>query len=117
MIFTVTHPRSFPSPHSYRDAYFGSLVEHVSASGAKALVLGMAQEQPFQQLKKFNTVDCGIPIIPLEACLTFKNYLACTLLALATSVRPAQPGGPMVLDGVDVGCLVRRAVAETPPLG
>lgn len=112
VIATLTHPRSFPSPHVYRDAYFGSLVEHVSASGAKALVLGLAVERPFQQLKKFNTVNYGLPVVPLEACLTFKNYLACTLLSLATSFRPAQPRGPMEIDGVDVSCLVKGAFTE-----
>lgn len=112
VIATLTHPRSFPLPHGYRDAYFGSLLEHVSASGAKALVLGSAVERPFRQLEKFNTMNYSLPVVPLEACLTFKNYLACTLLSLATSVRAAKPGGPMEINGVDVGCLVRRAVAE-----
>ena len=112
VITTLTHPRSFAAVGGYRDAYFGNLADYATASGHKPVVLAMVIEQPFQQLRRLKTLQPAVPIVPLEACLSLMAILACTMKSLGVYFRPLRLRGPVEIDGVDLSCLVKRAVNE-----
>lgn len=112
VIATLVHPRCLSTPFGYRDAYFGALVEHISTAGPKSLILANLAERPFEQLKRIKNLEFGVPVVPVESCLTFFDLVECTLRALWTSIRPIRVKGHHEIDGVDVSVLVEQAVHE-----
>ena len=113
VITTLTYPRSFTATGGYRDAYFGRLVEEVSASGSKVILLALVLGQPFRQLKLIERLDHDPPIVPLESCLSFKDVVACYWRALAAYARPIRIQGDTRIDGLDMRHLLERAVRTT----
>ena len=112
VINSLTHLRSFAEPGVYRDAYFAPLIESLAKSGHRALILAGVQEQPVAQLKRLKTVSGHLPILPLEACLTLGGMLSGLVRALTWYFKARRVRGPAEIDGVDVSCLVNRAVRE-----
>ena len=117
VIASIAHPRSFSTRGVYKDAYFGPLVDHLASSKQNALVLAMLLEQPFEQIKQLRSLNKGIPVVPLEACFTLRDFLACTLRSLRFFMRPVDPQGPMEIDGMDLSCLVKRTIRDTAHSG
>lgn len=112
VIATLTHPRSFADPQGYRDAYFGELAKHVDGFGYKPLILAMVLERPFQQLKLLKSSNSVAPVLPLESCLTLRDFVACGLRSLGFSLRPLRLKGTMEIDGLDLTRLVKDAVDD-----
>ena len=82
VIHTLTHLRSFSEHNGYRDAYYAPLIDHVAGSGQRVLLFGLMLGRPTEQLEKLRALDYGVPLIPLEACLTFKSLVLSALQAL-----------------------------------
>ena len=112
VITTLTHPRSFAGG-GYRDAYFGPLVDEVSASGSVVLIMALVLGRPFKQLRSIRRLDHNPPIVPLESLLTLRDVAACSWRALAAYASPIRPEGDTRVDGLDLGCLMNRAVRTT----
>ena len=110
VIVSHTHTRSFTKANSYNDAYFGTLVEHVSKSDNDALLWGIPYESPFYQVNKLKTLEFGIPIVLPESTITFSNLISCALQSILLFVRPLRPIGPFEIDGLDVRRLTNHAV-------
>ena len=117
VITTLTHPRCFSSGDGYRDAYFGPVVEHLADSEQKGIVLALPLEQPAEQIKGLKRIKSGVPIVPLESCLTLGNILACAWRALRLLVKPVQPQGPLEINGIDLSYLVVQAIKEAQRSG
>jgi surface carbohydrate biosynthesis protein (TIGR04326 family) len=113
VIASIAHPRSFSEQGTYKDAYFGPLVDHLARSNQKSLVLAILLEQPFEQIKKLRFLEDGVPVVPLEACLTVRDFIACAGRALWAYVRPVRPQGSVTIDGLDLSCLLGRAIRDT----
>ena len=112
VITSLTHPQSFSSSSSYRDSYFGPLIDHVASSHHRALILGLMEGRPFDQVRTLKSLDCAVPIIPVESCVTLKDIIVCTTRAIIRSVRGLKPREALELDGVDVSYLVNSTVKE-----
>jgi hypothetical protein len=112
VITTQTYPRSFSGSSSYRDAYFGPLVDHVASHQKKAIILGLMVGRPFDQMRILKTQDFGVPIFPVESWITLKDIFACTIRAIRESVRRFDPAETVEFDGIDLGNLVGRAVQQ-----
>lgn len=117
VITTLTHPQSFVTPTSYRDVYFGPLVDHVSSLPRKALIIGLMVERPFKQLQMLKQQDFNVHVFPVESFVTLTDLLACTLRALRCSLRPVEPREAVELEGIDLKPLVRRAIREASRSG
>ena len=108
-----THVSSFRDAGAYRDAYFGPLVDHLASSGKRALVLAGVQEQPQTQLKKLKDVTIGLPVIPVESCLTFMTLVSILFRSLTWYARKPKMKGTTTIDGLDVSYLVNNVIHET----
>ncbi len=117
LVATQTHLRSFDGPHGYRDAYFGTLIDRVANGRDKALILALFLGRPFAQLKNVAKIKAGPPIVPMEACLTLGDLMVCAARALLAYLRPVRFKGPAQIDGLDLSCLVKRAVRESSRSG
>lgn len=111
-VVSVTHPRSFLESGGYRDVYFGTLLSEISDNGSNPLLVGLAAEQPRAQVNAFKATNTAFPVVPLESCLTLVNLMRCIFRSLGLYFRPVSLRGPMEIQGVDVSCLVTRAVRE-----
>lgn len=107
-----THLSSFRDAGAYRDAYFGPLVDHLASSGKRSLVLAGVQEQPQTQLKKLKDVAVGLPVIPVESCLTFITLVSILFRSLTWYVRNPNIKGTVTIDGLDVSYLVNNVIHE-----
>ena len=112
VITTLTHPRSFAGG-GYHDAYFGPLVDEVSASGSVALIVALVLGRPFKQLRSIRRLNHNPPIVPLESFLTLTDLAACSWRALKAYASPIRPQGDTRIDDLDLGCLMNRAVRTT----
>lgn len=112
VITSLTHLRSFSEPGKYQDGYFAPLVDFLAESGQRALILAGVQEHPTAQLKKLKTVNGRLPIVPMDSCLTFGNLLSGLFRALKWYFKSPGVNGSADIDGVDVSCLVNRAVRQ-----
>ena len=112
VVSTLLHPGTFSVGAGFRDAYFGPLADHISQSGRKALVFGIPAEQPWAQLKKVRSGGHPLAIYPVESFLTLKDLVTSTWAAIKLALRPMRLDGPIEIDGIDVGCLVKRSVND-----
>ena len=112
LVSTVTHPSSFASPSEYKDIYFGSLIGHLSKSEYKPLVLALVLEKPLEQFKKIKSLKFGVPVVPLDACLTLKHLGMSFFQALKVYIQPIKVKGKLEIDGLDVSLLIERAVKD-----
>ena len=112
VVASLFHTQSFAQPGKYRDVYFGRLVDNLGKDGEKAVVVGLFQERWREQLPKLRALRSGVPVIPVEAFLTLWDLLSCGLEALKAYLSPARIRGPVGIDGVDLRCLVSRAIRE-----
>jgi surface carbohydrate biosynthesis protein (TIGR04326 family) len=119
VITTHTHTQSFIEPNSYKDVYFGPLLDHATKSGssAKTLILGLVLEQPREQFRKLKALQFDLPVIPLESCLTLRDLAATVLQSIKLYLKPTRLHGPAVIDGVDVSYLVTEAIRNSRDSG
>lgn len=111
VITTITHPRSFPdSSNHYQDVYFGELVESVTAPEKQVIIFALVVGSPREQLKKLNSLEFKLPVVPMDSCMTFVSLLACTWRALRLYASPPRFRGPVSIDGLDLSCLVTQAI-------
>ncbi|MQF67060.1 hypothetical protein FIM07_01290 [SAR202 cluster bacterium AD-802-F09_MRT_200m] len=112
MIMTLTHPQSFVGASAYRDVYFGPLVDYVASSGSRAIILGIMVDHQFDQLRFLKTQKFGVPVLPVESFLTFRDILACTVRALRGATRSSEPREPVEINGLYPEKLVTGAIQE-----
>lgn len=113
VIATHTYSGSFPDSNTYKDAYFGVLVDQLASSNQKVVMLGLPYDQPFTQLTKIKRLDFGLPMVPLEACLSLKTILLSAWEGLKGYLRPVRLDGPIEIDGLDVRHLLNQAIRQT----
>lgn len=65
VITTCTHPRSFPSDNSYRDAYFGALLGNEATQKRKVIIFAWLLEHPLRQLKALRALKFPLPVVPI----------------------------------------------------
>jgi surface carbohydrate biosynthesis protein (TIGR04326 family) len=112
VIHSLSHVSSFREAGSYRDAYFGPLVDYLTDTRRKALVFAGIQEQPRTQLKKLKEIRGGIPILPVESCVSIAALISILVRALSSYVRSPRVNGGAVIDGLDVSYLVNNVVQK-----
>ena len=112
MVTSLFHAQSLAEPGKYRDVYFGTLVDELGSSGEKAIVFGLFQERWRDQLARLKSLRSGVPVVPIEAYLSFGDLLKCGLKAMVGYVSPVRVQGPIEIDGVGLECLVERAIRE-----
>lgn len=117
VIATCTHPRSFVSEECYRDSYFGALVEHKFTQKHKVVIFAWVLERPLHQFKKLRAQNFPVPVVPIEACLTFKTLLACLFRSLYLYVWPLRLNGPTEIDGLDLSYLVKQSMDRSRQSG
>ena len=119
VIVTHTHPRSYTAPNSYRDTYFGALVDQLAGTeiSVKALVLGLVLERPREQFRKLKALNFGLPVLPLESWMTVRDIAACTFQALKSYFLPVRLAENPEIDGLDLTVLVDGAVKEARGTG
>ena len=118
VITTMSHPRSFPDAgNGYSDVYFGELVDEAGESSSNAIVFALVLEEPLEQLKKLNSLESRLPVVPMDACLSVRDLAACILQSLKLFALPVRPKGRMEIDGLDMRCLVKRAIRATRDSG
>jgi surface carbohydrate biosynthesis protein (TIGR04326 family) len=117
VITTVTHTSSFATLYRYRDAFFGPLVEYLATTEHKALIFGLVLERPLEQLRKLRRLNFGLPVLPLESCLTLGSLVTCAFRAFGSYIRPVRLHGLVEMGGLDLSCLVKRAIREAQGSG
>jgi len=117
LVATHTHTRSFSGDQTYRDAYFGPLVGDLAESDQKSIILGLPYEQPIQQLKEMKRLESGVPVVPVDSCMSILNLLNCASQAVIAFWRPPKLNGPAEFDGSDVTYLVKQAIKESTRSG
>ena len=117
VIATISHLRSFTDSNRYRDVYFNKLVDYLAKTDTKVLVLTLMADHQRQQLRQIKSLRSEIPVIPMDACLTFGHLISCTMWALKSSLFPARPKGPFIIDGIDISCLINTTVRESQNSG
>ena len=115
VIVGVTHAASYATDGSndYRDVYFQPLMERMQASGRKALVIALIRGRLKAQLPSIKKLNTKVPVVPLDAFLTFPDILWCLVRSLWRSAVGIRIKGSMRMAGVDTSTLVRSSVTES----
>jgi hypothetical protein len=110
VIHSLSYVSSFREAGTYRDAYFGPLVDYLAKTGRKALVFVGVQEQPATQLKKLKKVSQTIPVLPVESCVSLMTLVSILFHTLGSYARFTKMNGGAEIDGLDVSYLVNKVV-------
>ena len=112
VIATQTHPQSFNGPEPYRDSYFGPLINHVAFSQRPAEIMSLMVDRPFEQVRILKSRKFGIPIRPVESCVTLNDIVISTVRAFRGAIKRFDPAEPIELDGIDLRDMVGSYVRE-----
>jgi len=113
VVMSLLHVQSFAEAGKYRDVYFGRLVDELGDNGSKAIVFGILCERWRYQLHRLKSLRNGVPVVPVEACLSLWDLFGSALQALGAWFKPVRLNGPVEIDNTDVRYLVSRAVQQT----
>ena len=113
VVTSLFHTRSVATPGDYKDSYFGRLVEALKEAPERAMVVGLLHEGWREQLAKLKASDWGIPVVPVERYLTLRDLLACGFRSVLRVFRAGAVKGPVEIEGVDLGCLIRRSIRHS----
>ncbi len=117
VVASLIHIQSLSEPGKYRDVYFGRLTDDLSGRDGKAIVFGLFQERWRDQIPKLRSLRSGIPVIPMEACLSLADILKCGLKALKAYFSPLEIRGPVEIDGLDLNRSVKKAILKARRTG
>lgn len=110
-VTTLVHGHSFPEADRYREAYFGALPDFLVARGVDALLFALVIEHPGERLiEAAARARMPLPLVPVEACLSLRELVACLAHAVVRYVKPFAVAGPSEIGGHDVRDLLERAV-------
>lgn len=117
VVTSLIHVQSLAQSGTYRDVYFGRLIEDLRESGERVIVFGMLQEQWRQQLGRLRALTPETPVVPVEGYLTLWDLMTCALKSLKEYLRPVQIRGPVEMMGIDLHELLKRAIHDTSHSG
>ena len=111
VLMTLVHAHSFGTDGRYRDAYFGSLPAWLAEQGIAGVVFPLLIERPGDRLlERLQRAGLPWPVVPVEGALSAGGLLRCFAQGIARWVRPFPVRGSTVIAGLDVRCLLERAV-------